>query len=42
MTDEETAVMAEVMKPVHEEFRDVVGSDILDLTYQLAEKYGKK
>ena len=40
MTEEQTAVMAEVMKPVHEEFRDVVGSDLLDLAYSLTEKYG--
>lgn len=39
MTEEQTAVMAEAMKPVHEEFRDVVGSDLLDLAYELAEKY---
>ncbi len=42
MTDEQTAVMVEAMKPVHEQFRDVVGSDLLDLAYQLTEKYGNK
>lgn len=40
MTEEQTAVMTEAMLPVHEEFRDVVGSDLLDLTYELVEKYG--
>jgi C4-dicarboxylate-binding protein DctP len=41
MTEEQTAVMAEAMKPVHEEFRDVIGSDLLDLAYELAEKYSE-
>lgn len=40
MNEEQTAVMAEAMKPVHEMFRDVVGSDLLDLAYALTERYG--
>lgn len=39
LTEAEIAVFAEVMKPVHEQFRDVLGSDLLDLTYSLIEEY---
>lgn len=35
LNDEEKAVFAEAVKPVHEQFRDVIGSDVLDATYKL-------
>lgn len=35
MTEDQTKVMVEAMKPVHEQFRDVVGSDLLDKAYEL-------
>lgn len=38
LNDEEIAAFSEVMRPVHEEFRDVIGSDVLDTTYQLVEE----
>lgn len=34
---EEMDAFAAVVKPVHEEFRDVIGSDVLDATYALVE-----
>ena len=34
---EEIAAFAEAMKPVHEQFRDIIGSDVLDETYALIE-----
>lgn len=37
LTSEQTAVLADVMKPVHEQFRDVVGSDLLDKAYALVD-----
>lgn len=37
LTAEETAVFAELMKPVHEQFRNVLGSDLLDLTYSIVD-----
>jgi len=41
MTEEQTAVMADALKPVHEQFRDTIGSDLLDKTYELVKKYTK-
>lgn len=35
LNEEEKAAFAEVVKPVHEEFREVIGSDVLDATYAL-------
>lgn len=37
LTEAQVAVFAEAMKPVHEQFRGVLGSDLLDLTYELIE-----
>lgn len=37
LTPEEMDAFAEVVKPVHEQFRDVIGSDVLDKTYELIE-----
>ncbi len=34
LTDEQRAAFIEVSKPVHEQFRDTVTSDLLDLVYQ--------
>lgn len=39
LTAEETNAFVEAMMPVHEEFRDVIGSDLLDKTYSLIEQY---
>jgi tripartite ATP-independent transporter DctP family solute receptor len=39
LTDAETAVFSEVMKPVHEQFRSVLGSDLLDLTYSTIKSF---
>lgn len=39
LTDEEVAAFTEVMKPVHEEFRSVLGSDLLDLTYRIVDAH---
>lgn len=39
LSPEEIEVFVEVMKPVHEEFRDVIGSDILDAVYGLIDQY---
>lgn len=41
LSDEEKAVLAEVMKPVHEEYRDVIGSDLLDKTYEIIDSIAK-
>lgn len=41
LSDEEKAVLAEVMKPVHEEYRDVIGSDLLDKTYEIIDSLAK-
>lgn len=41
LSDEEKAVLAEVMKPVHEEYRDVIGSDLLDKTYEIIDSFAK-
>ena len=41
LTDEEIAALAEVMKPVHEEYRDVIGSDLLDKTYEIIDSLAK-
>ncbi|QUO36889.1 TRAP transporter substrate-binding protein [Dysosmobacter sp. Marseille-Q4140] len=38
LNEEEIAAFVEVMLPVHEEFRDVIGSDILDTTKELLEE----
>lgn len=35
LTEEEIAALAEVMKPVHEEYREVIGSELLDKTYEI-------
>lgn len=35
LTEEEIAALTEVMKPVHEEYREVIGSDLLDKTYEI-------
>ena len=37
LSDEEMTAFAEAVKPVHEEFRDVIGSDLLDATYKLVD-----
>ena len=37
LTEAQVTVFAEAMKPVHEQFRSVLGSDLLDLTYELIE-----
>lgn len=37
LTEAQIAVFAEAMKPVHEQFRSVLGSDLLNLTYELIE-----
>lgn len=37
LTEAQIAVFAETMKPVHEQFRSVLGSDLLNLTYDLIE-----
>lgn len=37
LTADEMDVFAQVMQPVHEQFRDVIGSDVLDKTYELIE-----
>lgn len=39
LSPEEIEVFVEVMKPVHEEFRDVIGSDILDAVYGMIEQH---
>lgn len=41
LTDEEKAALTEVMKPVHEEYRDVIGSDVLDKTYEIIDSFAK-
>lgn len=41
LTDEQISVFSEFMKPVHEEFRDVIGSDVLNKAYELIEKHAK-
>jgi len=39
MNEEQIAEMAKAMKPVHEKFRDVIGSELLDKTYELVNSY---
>ena len=39
LTDEQVAAFVEVMHPVHEQFRDVITSEVLDGTYALIEKH---
>ncbi|MCD8221385.1 MAG: TRAP transporter substrate-binding protein [Clostridiales bacterium] len=41
LSDEAKAEMTEAMKPVHEQFRDVIGSDTLDKGYEIIESYNK-
>jgi len=38
LTDAEKEVFAEVTKPVHKKFEDVIGKDILDKTYKMIEE----
>lgn len=38
MTPAQTNAFSTAMKPVHEQFRSVIGSDLLNLTYSLIEK----
>jgi C4-dicarboxylate-binding protein DctP len=37
LTADEMDAFAQVVQPVHEQFRDVIGSDVLDKTYELVE-----
>jgi len=39
LTPAEIAVFAEAMKPVHEQFRAVIGSDLLNKTYQIIDSF---
>lgn len=39
LSDEEMATFAETMKPVHEEFADVIGRDLLQKTYDLIQQF---
>ena len=39
LTAEEMEQFAEICRPVHEEFRDTIGSDVLDKAYELVEKF---
>lgn len=41
LTADEIAALTEVMKPVHEKYRDVIGSDTLDKAYEIIDKYNK-
>ena len=41
LSDDEKAALAEVMKPVHEAYRDVIGSDLLDKTYEIIDSLTK-
>ncbi len=41
LTDEEIAALDEVMQPVHEEYRDVIGSELLDKTYEIIDSFAK-
>lgn len=41
LSDEEKAVLADIMKPVHEEYRDVIGSELLDKTYEIIDSFAK-
>ncbi len=39
LTADEIAVFAQAMKPVHEQFRSVIGSDLLNKTYQIIDSF---
>lgn len=39
LTDEEIAAFAEAMKPVHKEFEEAIGKELLEKAYDLIEKY---
>lgn len=41
LTDDEIAALSEVMMPVHEEYRDVIGSDLLDKTYEIIDSFAE-
>lgn len=41
LSEEGQAAMAEAMKPVHEQFRDVIGSELLDKTYEIEASFAK-
>ena len=41
LSDDEKEALAEVMKPVHEQYRDVIGSDLLDKTYEIIDSLKK-
>ncbi|SDK94500.1 TRAP transporter substrate-binding protein [Natronincola ferrireducens] len=41
LSDEEMAAFSEAMKPVHEEFADVIGRDLLQKAYDLIEEFQK-
>ena len=41
LTADEIAALTEVMTPVHEKYRDVIGSDTLDKAYEIIDKYNK-
>ena len=41
LTADEIVALTEVMKPVHEKYRDVIGSDTLDKAYEIIDKYNK-
>jgi TRAP-type C4-dicarboxylate transport system substrate-binding protein len=38
MTPAQTEAFIKAMKPVHEQFRGAIGSNLLDLTYRLIEE----
>lgn len=41
LSDEGKEALTEAMKPVHEKFRDVIGSDLLDKTYEIEASFAK-
>jgi tripartite ATP-independent transporter DctP family solute receptor len=41
LSDEEKETLTKAMKPVHEQFRDAIGSDVLDMTYGIIKESTK-